>query len=272
METLLPALDYLWRPLSSCLVMDSSAKVAKKADKPQRPPPCAVKKNTSAKKLLERKSHVARVNRRRAKAGLPKVKAVKPFKPRAKPQSKRSGRFPRCFVTQQAKTKLPLRKIKCFSKHKRSLRPSITPGTVLILLAGRHKGKRVLFLKALSSGLLLVTGPFRCNGVPLRRVSAAYVIATKTAVDISNVKIPAHLNDSYFKRVQLAPSKDSVDKLFPEEPKIYTVSSKRREDQKSIDRQLVQAILKHPESKYLLRYLSSLFSLSRTDYPHKMIF
>merc|ERR1712230_81588 len=77
-------------------------------------------------------------------------------------------------------------------KARKSIKPhqtraSLQPGAVLILLAGRFRGRRVILLKHLKEGTLLVTGPFKINGVPLRRVNARYVIATSTNVPIDSI-------------------------------------------------------------------------------------
>ena len=81
------------------------------------------------------------------------------------------------------------------------LRRNIQSGQVLILLAGRFKGKRVVFLKQLKSGLLLVTGPHKVNGVPLRRVNQVYVIPTSTKVDLAGASFD-QINDEYFAKTQ----------------------------------------------------------------------
>lgn len=115
---------------------------------------------------------------------------------------------------------------------KTQLRSSITPGTVLILLAGRFRGKRVVFLKQLDSGLLLVSGPFRLNGVPLRRVAQAYVIATSTKVDLAGVSVPETVNDAYFTKAKTAGKESKEQEFFGEGQEKKLLSDERKSEQK----------------------------------------
>eukprot|EP00918_Siedleckia_nematoides_P043877 GHVU01095892.1.p1 GENE.GHVU01095892.1~~GHVU01095892.1.p1 ORF type:complete len:275 (+),score=34.49 GHVU01095892.1:24-827(+) len=183
----------------------------------------------------------------------------------------RVNRMPRSYVTEERAFKIPTRK-KAFSQHKRSLRSSITPGTLLILLTGRHKGKRVVFLKQLASGLLLVTGPYKYNRCPLRRVNQIYVIATRTKVNIKSVELPERLNDEYFRRKKLKKPKTAEGEIFDTQKETYTVSDERKQDQFAVDKALEKAIKKGRDTKMILGYLSSMFCLKNKQYPHKMVF
>lgn len=49
-------------------------------------------------------------------------------------------------------------------------------------------------------------GPYKVNGVPLRRVNQAFVIATSTKVDLSDVTLP-DIDDSYFAKEKPASGK-----------------------------------------------------------------
>jgi len=147
------------------------------------------------------------------------------------------------------------------------LKKSITAGSVLILLAGRFKGSRVVFLKQLESGLLLVTGPYQINGVPLRRVPQSYVIATQTTVDISGVKVPDTVNDSFFKKPKSPKKKDG--ELFFEKDKESTLDESRKQLQKDVDAKIAAKVEATP---LLKQYLSAKFSLKKGDKPHQMSF
>lgn len=149
------------------------------------------------------------------------------------------------------------------------LRASITEGTVLILLAGRFKGKRVVFLKQLSSGLLLVTGPFNINGVPLRRVNQKYVIATSTKVDISGVSVEKY-DDKYFAKQAEKRKKKGEGEFFETEKEEKSgLPREKKNDQRALDAQLVKAIEGVPDLK---SYLAARFSLKSNMKPHELVF
>lgn len=146
------------------------------------------------------------------------------------------------------------------------LRSSLTPGTVCIILAGRFRGKRVVLLKALDQGVLLVTGPFKLNGVPLRRVNARYVIATSTKIDVSSVDVEK-FDNKYFAKEKEA-KKTGEEEFFKDgEKEKKTLPEGRTSDQSTVDKAILSTI---KETPHLATYLKSTFSLSKGDRPHLM--
>merc|ERR1712113_1055043 len=150
------------------------------------------------------------------------------------------------------------------------LKEGIVPGSVLILVAGRHRGKRAVFLKQLQSGLLLVTGPFKINGVPLRRVNQKYVLPTSTKLELGSVAIPERVDDKYFARVELnAQDQQDQGEIFQQKKAVYSASAERKEDQKAVDASIIAAAKKVP---HMVNYLGSNFALRNVQAPHKMVF
>lgn len=98
------------------------------------------------------------------------------------------------------------------------LRRGLEAGRVLVLLSGRFRGKRVVFLKQLTSGLLLVTGPYKVNGVPLKRVNQAYTLTTSTKVSLNGVDV-AKIDDALFKKEKKT-KKQGKEQFFAEAGKV----------------------------------------------------
>ena len=167
-----------------------------------------------------------------------------------------------------------------------------------------------MFLKQLAAGLLLVTGPYALNGVPLRRVPQSYVIGTSTTVDVSGVKVPDSVNDDFFKKPKSQKKKN--DELFfekvthkhttlwpsggpigafdvffysffcPQIAKAFLTPlfSSSQEKEKTIDgeRKKLQddvdgkLVQVIGKDALLKAYISSKFSLKNGDKPHNMVF
>jgi len=239
-------------------------------------------RNNTLARGINRFSHGAMIKLRgtwkfQKKGGFPAPKAA-PAPKKSEPIVKEFGKKkskrviqPRgrnSYPTHEAPLPLPHRK----TQRPTRLRSSIQPGQVLILLAGRFSGKRVVFLKQLASGLLLVTGPYKLSGVPLRRVNQSYVIATSTRVDISGVKVDEKFNDAYFKTAKPKhDNKKTEDKLMSTdaEKTAHKVDEAKAKDQAAFDKAIIEAIKK---TAHLSEYMKATFSLRRGEYPHLLKF
>ena len=158
-------------------------------------------------------------------------------------------------------------KRKCKIPKKSHISAELVPGQVVILLSGRFRGRRVVYLKKLESGLLLVTGPYKYNGVPLKRVNAAYVLPTNTKLKVDE-KLAEGIKEELFKRVNIE-IKEEKDFFVEEKAKKERVTEERKKAQNDVDTQVKKAVDEVPMMK---EYLRNRFALKNGDKPHLMKF
>ena len=155
----------------------------------------------------------------------------------------------------------------CKKPKKTHISPELVPGQVVILLSGRFRGRRVVYLKKLESGLLLVTGPYKYNGVPLKRVNAAYVLPTNTKLKV-DAKVAESINDKLFLRTLVKREKEE-DFFVDEKTKKERITEDRKKAQNDVDTQVKKAVDEVPMMK---EYLRNRFALKNGDKPHLMKF
>ena len=143
----------------------------------------------------------------------------------------------------------------------------LTPGQVVIILSGRFRGRRVVYLKKLESNLLLVTGPYKYNGVPLKRVNAAYVLPTNTKLNV-NAEVAKDVNDKFFEKVDV-PREKQEDFFEDAKKKKDRITEKRKKMQNDVDTAVKKAVDEVPMMK---EYLRNRFALKNGDKPHLMKF
>lgn len=100
------------------------------------------------------------------------------------------------------------------------------------------------------------------------------MIATRTTVPISgldNKTLEKVSDEKYFARDKKADKKGSEEAFFQqgEKPEKKQLAAGRAEDQKAVDKAILEAIKKE---QYLQSYLASNFSLRKGDRPHEMVF
>jgi len=269
--------------------------IKKNAKKPVAVKPITVGRNPVLKvrddiKVIKRRGGTVRFAKALKKVSLENKKAAakRALKPKVEGEEKKkavkpSKKFRICRMREKYHTQLPMRyaAAKGSMKHVNNptkLRKSLIPGTVCIILAGRHVGKKCIFLKQIKrSGLLLVTGPHKVNGVPLRRVDQKHVIATSVRVPLPETfKLPAYVDDFLFKKSR-GTKKNSTTKpkdaaLKGKAATKKPTPDKVRDAQRAIDKVMIKSLKKHVESTMVFKYLKRNFHLIGDRYAHNLKF
>merc|ERR1711862_270716 len=150
---------------------------------------------------------------------------------------------------------------KCKTPAPSTGRKCIVPGSIVILLSGRFRGKRVVVLKRLESGLLLVNGPYKVNGVPLKRVNPAYVIPTSTKLNVAGCDVKS-VDDKFFAKSKVKKDKKDETAFFDKTVEMSAEEKqkidKKRSLQSTVDASLIAEIKK---VEHMRGYLNTRFTL-----------
>jgi len=195
---------------------------------------------------MKQRGPVPGVEKKRRRAGRPRTVTEKPFGTKGEKRTIIRPRAPTVYHPDPIKHKAHYRRTR---GNPPKIRHSLTPGTVCIVLSGRCRGRRVVILQVLKSGLLLVTGPYKANGVPLRRINPAYVIATSTKLDISSIKLPKQLQDDFFKKPRSRKSKRGAADFLGKKEKKEPKEPKEPKESKELVEKEAPAEDKEPEKK-----------------------
>ncbi|GCA62799.1 60S ribosomal protein L6E [Kipferlia bialata] len=147
------------------------------------------------------------------------------------------------------------------------LRSSIKVGSILILLSGRFAGNRVVCLGQLDSGLLLVTGPYKINGVPLHRVMQSRVQPTSTVLPLEGVDVSA-VSEEWFKKPR-AKAASTEEEFMEDAENKRVLAPEFLSSQKALDAFIMPKVAAIPNMK---KYLKSKFALTKGQRFHEMRF
>ncbi|CAI2378337.1 unnamed protein product [Moneuplotes crassus] len=147
------------------------------------------------------------------------------------------------------------------------LRHNVQAGQVLVILSGRFRGKRVVFLKQLQSGYILVTGPYKVNGVPLLRLPQKHTLTTSKIIDVAGVNTD-NVTDAYFKKDKKVKGTKEEQFFQDGKKKKAEVSQEKKDTQKAVDASILAAIKGKTEAKYL----RDVFTLHKGQKAHELVF